>query len=364
MGKTLRILFLGEPGSANTISWVNGLKELGCEVHIASARFEGFEGVYPIGSSLLPPRLRILTGTSRVRKIICQLKPDILICYRVTSYGFLGAISGFHPLVTAAQNEQIAFAEKPNSWLKKLLEFFARKAIKEADLLHAWSQNVSSGLKKYGADDEKILCLHRGIDTGIFNLDGRKPGNIEAPRLISTRSLYPAYNLDVLIKAFAVFLEKYPKAELVITGDGPEKEKLIELGNALKISENISFKGRLSPQEIADELRAADLYIALVETEGLSSSLLESCACGVFPMVMDMPGSRVIIDAQEANGILLPNLDSKVIAEKMLELWSDKERIDMAMKFNNSIIIEKFDRNKNLTTFVNYYHKFLENKNS
>jgi hypothetical protein len=48
----------------------------------------------------------------------------------------------------------------------------------------------------------------------------------------------------------------------------------------------------------------------------------------------------------------------------MLELWSDKERIDMAMKFNNSIIIEKFDRNKNLTTFVNYYHKFLENKNS
>lgn len=355
----MNILFLGEPQSPNTISWVEGLRALGCVVTIASARSDGRDGAYPIGPVSFPPRLRVLVGTSDIKKLIKKFNPDILIAYRVTSYGYLAARTGFHPLVLAAQNENIAFHPTHSNLRGKLLSYFAKYAIGRADLIHSWSVNVSKGLKRFDASDEQILQLHRGINTAVFKAPENWDFQKTHIKLISTRALYPQYRIGDLIKAFSVFNSKYEDSSLVITGDGPMKQDLVELSKKLELLGKVVFTGRVSPEKVAKELKDADIYVSLIETEGLSSSLLEACSCGVFPIVADIPASRCLIEPGK-NGMLLSNTSTAELAKALCSLIEKRELLKSGASFNAKLISEKFDREKNLRKFVEKYSSLIE----
>ena len=360
MSEKLKILFLGEPSSANTRSWTEGLKELGCEIYMASARSGGSDGALPIGWQALPPRLRILTGARSVRKMIREIKPDLLLAYRVTSYGWLGAKTAFHPLVIAAQNEQITYYKSVSPLKARFLGVCARFALKNADLLHAWSDNIKAGLLKFGAAEEKILTLHRGVDTDVFSPPGDRRFRTDHPKIISTRALHAQYKIDILIRAFAILEKKYSGAALTITGGGPEKENLARLAQELGIADKVIFTGKIAPAEIAGFLKDADIYASMIETEGLSSSLIEACACGTLPAAADIPASQTIIE-HERNGVLFPLAAGPEEAAEILRDAYDNVQLRRACAENNPPLIrEKYDRRKNLEIFISKYKALAE----
>nr|HPN84092.1 glycosyltransferase [Victivallales bacterium] len=283
-GKKLKILLLADDKSANTLAWSKALSEQGCGVKIVSARSKhDYGNVIALRPYFLPSRLKFLLGEFHLREIIEQENPDLIIGYRVTSYGYLAARSGFRPLVIAAQNEKIARSESLSFVMNKILGIFARYAIKNADLIHAWSENIRDGLLTFACPEDKILTMHRGIDLKIFHPAENRKISVD-PVFISTRSLYPIYNIDKLLTAFSMLLKENPSCLLKIIGDGPEKNSLEKLSARLGIDRNVRFSGKLSAAQTAEELRSSDIYVSLVETEGMSSSLLEACACGLFPI--------------------------------------------------------------------------------
>ena len=360
----IKILFLGEPNSPNTKSWIEGLKKEGCAVFPASVRTNGEKGWYPIGSNTLPPRLRVLTGVLSLKKLIKQIKPDIIIAYRITSYGYLAAKSGFHPLVLAAQNEQIVYLPNPTYLRKTFLSNCAKYAIKQADLIHSWGDNITNGLKAFEAQEEKILTLHRGIDVSKFNLKLRnKIFNSKKPIFISTRTLAPEYLIDKLIKSFASLLKKIPGANLIIAGTGTEEKKLKQLASDLQISENIQFKGRVNHNTLLDLLNESDFYVSVIATEGISSSLIESIACGLCPIAVDMPASKILIK-DKINGLLIPSPEEKLICETMLDAVYSYNNIQEHILANAKNIIKNYDRQTNQKKFINKYKKLIKNENS
>ncbi|OGV50917.1 MAG: hypothetical protein A2X49_05760 [Lentisphaerae bacterium GWF2_52_8] len=357
-GKNLRILFLGEPKSANTQSWITGLRNAGCELMLASARSDGSDEAVPIGNPYLPPRLRLLFGVHSVKKIISSFRPDILIAYRVTSYGYLAAQSGFQPLVMAAQNEKIVSDFSPKI-LRPLLSHFASKAISRATLLHAWSENVASGLLHFGARPEQILTMHRGIDTETFSPPvHERDFSPDKIRIISTRSLYPQYKLDKLLYSFAVLKKDFEKASLTIAGDGPLLEDLRNLASSLGLKESVSFTGKLPPAKISELLKQSTAYVSLIETEGLSSSLLEACSCGVLPAVADIQASRELVQDQK-NGIILKSDDPQRLASALGAALRNRSFMADASAYNTRLIREKYDRSRNIEIFLENYRKLL-----
>ncbi len=352
----MRILFLGDFGSANTLAWIKSLRENGCDVYTASAREKGDDDIYPIGPSWLPARLRLLTGKKSLLKIIHEVKPDIMIGYRVTSYGYLGALTGFHPFVIAAQNEQINFMRKPVYLVQKLLEYFARYAIKRADLLHAWGDNIRGGLLKFGADDSKIMVMHRGIDTNVF-CAGKEHFRSEKPVFISTRALWPEYKLDVIIRAFKKVHDTYPEAELKIIGDGVEQENLVELVKELKLDNNIIFLGRLQRKIVAEQLRQSTFYISIITTEGVSSSLIEASGCGVIPILADMPASRAMV-VDGVTGYLIPDKDVSddlKVSSVMIRAIEDHKSTKINIDINIQKVKNDFDNKRNIKNFIEKY---------
>jgi glycosyltransferase involved in cell wall biosynthesis len=341
------------------VTWIEGLKEAGAILKVASARSDGSNGVIPLGPPGLSARLRMLLGIKDLKRLIAKFNPDVIVGYRITSYGFMGATSGFHPFVAAAQNEQIIFMRKKNWLIEKILTFFARRAVRHADMLHAWSPNIAEGLKKFGAEESRILVMHRGINTDIFTKSADRLYKAKSPRLVSTRSLYSEYRLDDVIKALAVVKEKYPDAVLTVIGTGPEKKRLEALARSLELEKNIKFTGKLNLQELALLLSESDIYISLIRTEGLSSSLLEACSCGVLPVVADIPASSTVIK-NGINGILLPETSSREVGEAVCLAFENTELRQYCAEYNPEMIRQKFDRGKNIRFFMEKYKELAK----
>lgn len=353
----MKILLCADDKSANTLAWAKGFRELGAEVLVASVRAEkSSDGLVAIGNPRIPARLNFLLATRKLRALIASYKPDILIGYRITSYGYLCSCTGFHPLVLAAQNEQITYLPKPNPLRRKILEFFAGRALRKADLIHAWGENMLGRLNELGADGKKILVLHRGIDLSLFNASARKPP-AHNPVFISSRSLFPEYKICRIIEAFPHVLGKIPDARLKIIGEGPEKPNLINLANALGLSQKLEFPGRLSPLDVADTLKNSDIYVSVIESEGVSSSLLEACACGVYPIVTDMPASRMLIKNGTNGTLLNPDATISDLAETMIKAAEDTALRESAVKMNIELIRDKFDFRKNTARFLDTYRE-------
>ena len=358
----LKILFLGEPSSPNTNSWIEGLEGAGCKVYPASVRKAGEANWYSIGNPKLPPRLRILTGVPSLKRLIKKLQPDIIIAYRVTSYGYLAARTGFHPLILAAQNEQIVYLPRPSYFRRKFLNFCVKYAIKRANLIHSWGKNITNGLKKFEAEEKKILTLHRGIDTVKFNLSLRKKEFDKlAPVFISTRTLAPEYLIDKLITGFGKFVKQNPKAQLIIAGTGTEEASLKELTKDLKLENNIIFKGRVNQNILLELLNASDFYISVIATEGISSSLIESIACGLCPIAVNMPASKILINDKE-NGLLIPCPKVELICNTMIEAVSIYDKIHKQIIKNAENIIRNYNRTLNQKKFINAYKAVIKNE--
>ena len=359
----MKILLLAEDKSANTLAWVSAFKEQGCEIKIVSARADkSYGNVIALGMNYLPPRMKFLLGAKRIKDIIEKESPDIVIGYRITSYGYLASISGFHPLVLAAQNEKIVRVPAYLLPFKPPFDYCARYALRNADLIHSWGSNISKNLILLGADPKHVLTMHRGIDTSIFypsterNFSCTKP-----PVLVSTRSLYPDYKIDLVIRAFALFTKVYPSAVFKIVGDGPERKKLEKLSSKLKCQKNIFFLGRQSPEQIADVLRKSDIYISLTQTEGISSSLIEACACGLFPIISDIPASREIVKNGE-NGILISSPNPSNVNESLITAYKNIEMRKKALEINKTIVRERFDSKKNNAFFISEYRRLIGKK--
>ena len=129
-------------------------------------------------------------------------------------------------------------------------------------------------------------------------------------RFISVGSLNEGKGFDVLIQAFTRILDH--RAELVIVGDGPVREPLEKLIREMSVQERVMLKGRLSHEEIADNLSKADVYVLASRSETFGVSYVEAMAMGL-PVIATRCGGPesfmnddcgVMIDVDDVDGFV------------------------------------------------------------
>ena len=120
-------------------------------------------------------------------------------------------------------------------------------------------------------------------------------------------------NLEMLLRAFAIFLQTHSDWTLEIYGDGSERNSLMSLASDLGIEDKIVINHGL--QDVHNYVRDAGMFVLPSDYEGLSNSMLEAMAIGMPVICTDCPcgGARMVIRDGE-NGLLVP-----VGSENMLE---------------------------------------------
>ena len=312
----MRIAFLGDGSLGHVRRWAGYFHDKGHDVLLIS--FEDVSGCpFPTRRirKLLPTKLAgYAAALGTVRKELESFGPDIVNAIYAGGYGFIGAQSGYRPLIVSAIGSDM-LVDYPSSFVHKLqIEY----ALKHASLVTTDAESLSESVVHAGVEPSRIVEIYFGIDPSVFNSEGRTGHGNGSLRIISTRNLYPIYDLNTLLAAFAELHGK-TDARLVICGDGPERDALEKRAESLGTGDRITFTGRLDPAGIARELKRADIYVSTAKSDSTSVSLLEAMACGAVPVVTDLDANREWV-RDGVGGLLFQTGDVTGLTEAMLNL--------------------------------------------
>jgi len=144
----------------------------------------------------------------------------------------------------------------------------------------------------------------------------------EAPRYLFVGLLSKGKNIALLIEAFARVKQHFTKAQLVLVGDGPERQLLLELAAQLGVQDAVLFAGRKSGAELFTEYQQASCLILPSLSEAWGLVVNEALAYGCPAIVSERCGCVPELVIAGKTGFTHQATDCKDLAEKMLKLPS------------------------------------------
>lgn len=163
--------------------------------------------------------------------------------------------------------------------------------------------------------------------------------SVASKNIVAVGRLMAQKNYPLLLKSFAIVVQKHPDYELHIYGKGAELNMLETLASDLNIRSKVFFEGFCNNvhREIAD----SDIYVMSSDFEGMPNALMEAMGMG-FPVVCTNCGGggpKALI-VHGINGMLTPVGDEKKMAENISYLIENpqfKEQLGKeAMKINDT----------------------------
>lgn len=121
--------------------------------------------------------------------------------------------------------------------------------------------------------------IYNGVDPVVF-CPPRNPCSGD-PVLASVGSLIPIKGHDVTLRAMSELSTEFPKLRARIVGEGIELARLRSLARELGVSDRVEFLGRRTRAEVAELLRASDIFVLPSRYEGLGVAYLEAMASGL-----------------------------------------------------------------------------------
>jgi L-malate glycosyltransferase len=192
----------------------------------------------------------------------------------------------------------------------------ARAAISRVDRNVVPSRFLKEVFASFGIDAAVIPNI---VDLDRFRFRQRDPLR---PRLLSTRNFEGLYNVACTLRAFRIVQQTHPDASLTLVGGGPEDAQLRELARGLGLH-NVTFTGRVSPDEIADCYASHDVYVQSPNIDNMPTSVLEAYASGL-PVVSTEAGGIPAILTHGVHGLLTPLDDDAMLASHVLALLNDR----------------------------------------
>ena len=198
----------------------------------------------------------------------------------------------------------------------------------------------------YNIQNEKILVIPNGVEISLFK--GTK--TYDKKLVLFSGAMYHHRGIDVLLEVAPKVIEKVPKVEFILLGDGDEMNKLKNIVNQKNITKNIIFKGWINRDKIPQELKNASigigpLKLTAVTKNALPIKVLEYMASGLPIIAKRGTLPKDILDDGK-NGFFIDNV--KELEEKLILLLNNlelnkqmsKKSIEMIQKFSWEKIIE------------------------
>ena len=149
------------------------------------------------------------------------------------------------------------------------------------------------------------------------------------------RMSYEDKRVDRLLYIWNMIYEKVPDWELILIGDGKEKENLQELAKKLKLP-RIIFVGHQN--NVQKYYHDASVVCLTSTYEGWGLCLTEAQTNGVIPFAFNCSaGVAKIIEPSGTNGFLIPPFDLEIYAKNLLVLLKDP---DLIKKMQKNVVVK------------------------
>jgi len=268
------ILFTSDYGSRN-INPVDGLRVIRLKTSTAMANYPDYRCI------------SALTWREGL-KVLKDLNPDIIHVHTPSFAAWLSdffsrslkvpLVSTYHTFLPDISGQIFPLNKISKSITTPILNGYTRAHYNRATAVIAPSEVIKQSLQGIGVS-KPIHVISNGVDSRVFYPRSKeKSGPF---RFLHVGRLSEEKNVDVLLHAFRSLSLTGEKSELVIVGDGPEKDRLEKLAFDLGIASQILFLGRIEHSKLPEVYCCADVFVtaSTFETEGLV--ILEAMACGL-----------------------------------------------------------------------------------
>ena len=358
----LRIAVLADADSIHTRRWCQHFSNAGFEVHLLSFKRAEMEGVHchfiDAGAiKVAGGNWRFLFKGAAIKAKLKSIQPDVLHSLYATSYGLAGALSGFHPYVVTPLGTDVLISPKDSFIYRLALRYVFRKA----DLVTSMAPHMTDAMLQIGLQKEKLRDVVLGINTEVFNRRAQQLPE-DAFVVSSIRNLEPVYNIPHFLKAVALAKSKIPNLKVNVVGQGSLKEELLLLCRELQIEDLVQFHGKVPQNEIVQLLNRSHIAVTVSLSDGNALSLLESMACGVYPIASDIPANRQWV-TDGLNGSLVKINDVDALAEKICYVYQHHQGLMTKVnEISDRIIAEKGTWQVNMAKMETIYKTLAASK--
>ena len=308
------------------------------------------------GVEVIRDRSKILLPTPRVTRA-CQ---KLIRSRSLTRVAFgaaapLGIMAkpmrhaGAQKIVALTHGHEVWWAKVP--FFKLILKAIGKNIDEITYLGNYTKSEISKALTN--TDASKLIQIAPGIDVEHFlPTDSSeltaKLGLTEKSVIISVGRLVHRKGQDKLIASLPAIKAAVPNVHLVLVGVGPHQDHLQKLAKKLKVSDSVTFIGRINYAELPKYICLGDIFVMPsrsrffgLEVEGLGIVYLEASACGL-PVVGGKSGGAPDAVLVGETGVVVDGTDTVEIAEACIDLLTNPELCELMGSTGRSWIIENW----------------------
>ncbi|MBU1087430.1 MAG: glycosyltransferase [Candidatus Omnitrophica bacterium] len=281
----------------------------------------------------------------KITKFIKKNRFDIIHTHLIDAdiFGFFAARLAGVPVVLSTKHNTDNFRKT-----KSLAVFLDSLIANLSNRIIAVSNSVRDFMVKYQKiSPSKITVVRNGIDFKKF-LSGNDKSKIREKLnlnsqafIVGTVARFDEQKGHIyLVEAIPRILDKINNVYFLFVGEGVLRQQIENRVKMLNIENNVKFFNAID--NVSDVLHSLDLFVLPSVWEGFGLVLLEAQAAEVAVIASDIDGIKEVIEDGET-GILVPPANSEVLADRIIQVLSDKNlRNRLSVNGQNSVK-ERFD---------------------
>ncbi len=350
---SFKVCLFADAQSIHTRRIATGLASRGLTVHIVTHKPATIRGVTVEQYRVPPPGItnpyRWASRRNRYLRDFVR-RFDIINIQFLQDWGFTTEMIEEGTFVVTPWGSDIVQApgeDAPPAELRNHRSMLLRNAA----AVTAWGSAFAHSIADYASIDEN--AIHRiplGVDLELFSLSnlangvdnpipplirGDKGGSLQlAPNCQTIDDAFhvgffkgyrAVYGPTYLIEAIPLILEKLPRTQFTLIGDGPQLAECQQMAHSSNINHAITW---LTPQphdRIPSHLAQWDLTVIPSVCESFGAAALEAAAMQV-PVVASRVGGLIDTVRHNETGLLVPSKDPHALADATVTLLNDPTR--------------------------------------
>jgi N-acetyllactosaminide 3-alpha-galactosyltransferase len=210
-----------------------------------------------------------------------------------------------------------------------IMDIFIRRVIPRADMIISTTEAYASTSHVLKDFPHKIvpIGIHAEKIDGVIKKLNLSPEKKKNNQIIFLGRLAQNKGVDFLVKAMPKVLEKLPNTELLICGEGEEKEHLEKLIKKFGIEKSITFYGTLTFDKLVELYYTSTVFAmpSISRLEAFGIVQLEAMSCSTAVICTDIPGPNAVMDVGKS-GLLAKPRDPDALADALIQVLSNPER--------------------------------------
>ena len=302
-------------------------------------------------------------------EIIFATTPPILISLPVSFYGLFSnssVVLNIQDIVSEAA-VRVGLVKK-DSWIVRLAQAVEKLAYLKAAKISVIAEDYITKLVEKGVNRNRIVCIPNWVDINFIrplekNNSFREEHNLKDKFVvIYSGNIALTQGLETIVKAAASLKEK-SKISFVILGEERARQELQECCDNYQAG-NVLLLPLVPREKLPEMLSAADVGLVIqkktVTAFNLPSKIPVILASGR-PIIASVPdtGTAMRVVKESGDGIVVNPEDSQALAQAILELYENPEKLEQLGQQGRKYAEENFGSQNALNSYEALFAEIL-----